>query len=155
MSGLLRFACLLGLAVWIGGVVCFSFIVAPAIFGVLGAARAGDVVGVIFPRYYAVGAGAAATAVACALGLARRAERPARWRVAAIVMGIGLAVMVWAGAVVAPRAGRLRATLAAVGEEPGANAEFRRLHAAAVVLNGVALVAGVLGLGLSAAALRE
>src|SRR5262249_24031406 len=71
--GLGRFRSLLGLALWVGEVVCSSFVVAPAVFGVLGAARAGDVVGGIFPRYYALGTPAGAVALACALVLARRA----------------------------------------------------------------------------------
>jgi len=54
-----------------------------------------------------------------------------------------------------PRAQRLRIALQARGEAPAADAAFRRAHRTAVALNGVALLAGVLGLGLSAAALRQ
>src|SRR5215813_6939542 len=69
---IVRFLYLLALAVWLGEIVFFSFVVAPAIFGVLGAARAGPVLAAIFPRYYAIGAAAAAVALGCATLLGRR-----------------------------------------------------------------------------------
>ena len=68
---------------------------------------------------------------------------------------IGLAATLWAGTVVHPRARRLRAAMEAAGDDSPAAAEFRRLHGRAVALNGAALLAGVVGLGLSAAALRH
>lgn len=154
MSGVLRFCFLLALGTWIGEVACFSFIVAPAIFGVLGP-RAGDVVGAIFPRYYGVGMVAAGTAVVTAFLLARRASAPGLWTGAVFALALGLAATVVAGAVIHPRAQQLRASLHAAGEEPGTNPAFRRAHGAAVALNGTALLAGLVGLGLSAAALRQ
>ena len=155
MSGVLRFCYLLALGVWIGQVIFFSFVVAPLVFGVLGPGRAGDVVGAIFPRYYAVGMGAAATAVATGVLLARRATVPGLWNGAVLVLALGLAATVVAGAVVHPRAQALRATLHAAGQEPGSDPAFRRAHGIAVALNGATLLAGLAALGLSAAALRQ
>ncbi len=74
-----RFLYLLALAVWVGEIVFFSFVVAPAVFGVLDGPRAGAVVSAIFPRYYALGATAGAVAVACAVVLARRATAGGWW----------------------------------------------------------------------------
>jgi hypothetical protein len=150
-----RFLYLVAMAVWLGELVFFSFVGAPAIFRVLGPARAGEVVTAIFPRYYALGAGGAGVALVCALVLAGRALMPSWWRGAAGALGLGLLAMVWAGMVVHPRAQRLRATLQANGEVPSTSAEFRQLHARAVALNGVALLSGLVGLGLSAAGLRQ
>ena len=155
MIGLVRFLYLLALALWVGEVVCFSFVVAPAVFGVLGAARAGDVVGAIFPRYYALGTAAGAVALACALVLARRATAAGWWTGTVVALALGLAATLWAGRVVYPRAQRLRVALQARGEAPAADPAFRRAHRTAVALNGVALLAGLVGLGLSAAALRQ
>ena len=154
MTGVVRFAYLLALGLWIGQVVFFSFVVAPTVFGLLGAARAGDVVGAIFPRYYALGVGAAATAVACAAVLARHAAAPGWWRAATVALALGLAATAWAGAVAHPRAQRLRAAQAA-GQAPADSDAFRAAHRLAVVLNGAALLAALAGLGLSAAALRQ
>jgi uncharacterized membrane protein len=153
--GLVRFLYLLALALWVGEVVCFSFVVAPAVFAVLDAPRAGDVVGAIFPRYYALGTGAGAVALAGALVLARRATAPGWWTGAVVALTLGLAATLWAGRVVFPRAQLLRVALQARGEAPAADPAFRRAHRTAVALNGVTLLAGVVGLGLSAAALRQ
>ena len=153
MIGLVRSLYLLALALWVGEVACFSFVVAPAVFGVLGEARAGDVVGAIFPRYYALGTAAGAVALACSVVLARRATAAAWWTGAVVALALGLAATLWAGRVVHPRAQRLRVALHAHGEAPSADPAFRRAHRTAVALNGVALLAGLVGL--SAAALRQ
>ena len=155
MIVLLRFLYLLALGLWVGEVVCFSFVVAPAVFGVLGAARAGEVVGAIFPRYYALGTAAGAVALGCGIVLGRRATAAGWWTAAVVALALGLAATLWAGRVVHPRAQRLRVALQARGESPAGDPAFRRAHRAAVALNGVALLAGVVGLGLSAAALRQ
>jgi Domain of unknown function (DUF4149) len=149
-----RFLYLLALGVWVGEIVCFSFVVAPAVFTVLGPARAGEVVSAIFPRYYLLGAGAAAAALLCGLVL-RRAATSGWWTVALGCVALGLAATIWSAAVLHPRAQRLRATLEAAGQAPATDAAFRRLHGTAVALNGAALLAGVLGLGLSAGVLRH
>jgi hypothetical protein len=129
-------------------------VAAPAIFGVLGPARAGDVVAVIFPRYYAIGIGAAGVALTGAWLLGRRAVAPGLWSGAVVALALGFAVMTWAGGVVYPRARALRAARQAAGEStPGE--EFQRAHREAVLLNGAALLSGLAALGLSAAALRH
>jgi uncharacterized membrane protein len=155
VSGVLRFVYLLALAVWIGEVVFFSFVVAPSVFGVLGPERAGELVGAIFPRYYALGGAAAAIAVVSGIALARRSAYAGRWAAAVAALAVGLAAIAWAGAVVHPRAQRLRAAIHADGRAPGDDPLFQRAHRLAVTLNGVALVGGLVGLGLSAAALRQ
>src|SRR5205823_1160335 len=106
--GLLRVLYLLALALWVGEIACFSFVVAPAVFGVLGAARAGDVVAAIFPRYYALGAAAGAVALACGIVLGRRAPAGGWWTGTVLVLALGLAATLWAGRVVHPRAGARR-----------------------------------------------
>lgn len=43
------------LGVWLGSIVFFSFVAAPALFSELGSERAGEAVNVVFPRYYVFG----------------------------------------------------------------------------------------------------
>ncbi|MXR21352.1 DUF4149 domain-containing protein [Halobacterium bonnevillei] len=43
------------LGLWLGSIVFFSLIAAPALFDELGQERAGDAVNVVFPKYYAFG----------------------------------------------------------------------------------------------------
>ncbi|MZH42488.1 MAG: DUF4149 domain-containing protein, partial [Nitrospinae bacterium] len=55
MSSLLNFIYLLSLVCWIGSIIFFSFFVAPVVFKTLEREKAGEIVGIIFPRYYMVG----------------------------------------------------------------------------------------------------
>jgi hypothetical protein len=48
------------LGMWLGSIVFFSFVAAPALFEELGSERAGDAVNVVFPRYYTFGMAMAA-----------------------------------------------------------------------------------------------
>jgi uncharacterized membrane protein len=50
----LKFLYLAALVVWLGEVVFFSFVAAPAAFRTLPTPEAGRVVGAIFPLYYAL-----------------------------------------------------------------------------------------------------
>jgi len=153
--GLVRFLYLLAVGLWIGEIAAFSFLVAPAVFRTLGPTGAGDVVAAIFPGYYRLGALAAASAFGLGLVLRSTSSRPGWWTAAVGVVAVGLAATLWAGIVVQPRARQVRAAMQAAGEDSPAAAEFRRLHGRAVALNGAALIAGLLGLGLSAAGLRQ
>jgi hypothetical protein len=153
--GVVRFVYLLALALWVGEIVFFSFVVAPAVFRTLGASGAGDVVGAIFPRYYALGGLAAGLAFAAALVLRRASALPGWWTAAAAALALGLAVTAWAGGVVHPRAQQLRVEMRAAGDGSPVHEAFRRAHRAAVALNAAALVAGLVGLACTAVALRE
>ena len=87
--------------------------------------------------------------------LGRHAARSGLWAGVVLSLVLGLGATLWAATVVFPRAQRLRATLQASGEAPGDNAEFQQAHRVAVLLNATALLAGVAGLGMAAAALPE
>ena len=52
------------LGVWLGSIVFFSFVAAPALFSELDEDRAGDAVNVVFPRYYVFGVAMAAVVLA-------------------------------------------------------------------------------------------
>jgi len=150
-----RFVYLLAVGTWIGVMAFLSFVVAPTVFRVLGSPQAGDVVGAIFPRYYGIGVGLGVAAFAAALFLRARSERPTAWTVALLGIVLAIAASAWSGAIVHPRARRLRAAL----QNPAASAEVRddfdHAHRTAVALNGVAMVAALASLGGAAAALRH
>jgi len=151
----LRFLFLAGLCVWIGEIVFFSFVIAPSLFQSLPAEAAGRVLAVVFPRYYRLGLAAGAIAVLAAVGLGMRSERRTRWLGMAAVMVLMGAMTGYAAAVIVPRTEALRPHLAH-GPEPDemAQAEFKRLHQEAVVLNAATLLCGIGVLGATAAALR-
>jgi hypothetical protein len=151
---IVRFLHLLALGYSVGAIVFFSFVVAPTLFQVLGREQAGDVLAVIFPRYYQLGIAAAAVALATAMTLRRRGPAGGWWTGSCVALALGLAATLWAGVVVEPRARQLRVEMHAAGTGAPASEEFGRVHRLAVTLNGGALVAGLVALGCSAAALR-
>jgi uncharacterized protein DUF4149 len=153
--GLLRFVHLLALGLWVGEITFFSFIAAPAIFRVLGAPRAGEVVAAIFPRYYALGIAAGAIALTTAVVLGGRATADGPWKAAALALGLALAATLWAGLRVYPETRRVRAEMEIAGPASPAAERFARLHRRAVALNAASLVGALAGLGLSAGALRS
>lgn len=151
MPWLTLFLYIVALAVWLGEVVCFSFVVAPQVFGNLPVEQAGAVVGLVFPTYYLVGHLCGAVLVGCAL-LLRSWSRPAGgpWLVAAAVAGLALVASLYAGIGVQPRASELRPQLHQPGAPPAVREEFDELHRLAVQLNGGILLATLVLAGLLA-----
>jgi uncharacterized membrane protein len=146
---------LLALGIWLGTVVCFSFVVAPALFGALPVAQAGTAVSLIFPGYYTLGYAAGAVLLMTA-ALLRRWTRPAggAWLAAAWIAGLALAASLYAGLVVQPDAAALRPQLHHAGAPAAVRAEFDALHDRAVQLNGAVLLAQLLLVGILATQLR-
>ena len=154
MPWLVLFIYILALAVWLGQVVFFSFVVAPQIFGNLPVEQAGTVVGLLFPIYYLISHICAATVAGCALVL-RGWSRPAGgpWLIAAAIAGLALLASLYAGFAVQPRASELRPQLHRADTPAAVQQEFDDLHALAVELNGGVLLAGLVLTGLLAAQL--
>ena len=140
---------LAAVAVWLGAMGFFAFVIAPAAFSVLDREAAGRFVSAVFPRYYAMG---------LALGLVATAALVYRiwelWSVgfvplpqhspglAAATLGIGLTL--YAGAVVLPAAQAAREAARAAGSDPAAAAGFARLHRLSSILNVIVMVSGIL-----------
>jgi hypothetical protein len=144
MLTLARCVYLLSLAVWLGTIVFFSFVVAPTVFSALPRAEAGQVVSAIFPIYYRVGYVCGAALLLTSLVLWRSARPASRRRVLGVALGaVMLALTAYAGVGVQPRAHALRTAL----HDPAAPArlkeEFDRLHRRAVQLNGAVLIGAV------------
>jgi len=149
----LRFAAVLALALWVGGLVALGAFAAPAAFDVLGAlgvegrSLAGSVVGETLRRFNLVAYGCAGVVL---LSLAVRGvlgPRPRRFaiRVAGLFLMIGAAV--YAGAVVGPQIVRVQQT---IGVSPSTldptdprRIEFGRLHARSVSVQLIPLLGGL------------
>lgn len=155
MIGFAKWLHLVALGVWLGSIVFFSFAVAPQVFSALPRADAGRVVSAIFPIYYYVGYGCGFVALLTALLLRGTASTATRiWTISATVAGVMLAVTLYAGLVVQPRAHALRAAMQDTAEVSSSKAEFDHLHRRAVQLNASVLI-GVLALtALTASRLR-
>ena len=154
MTALLRFIHLLSLGIWVGSVVFFSFVTAPTLFGALPRDLAGRAVSAIFPRYYALGGACGALALLTGLLLGARQAAWGRLLAAELVLLLLMTgIVVYAGRVVLPQAGRARLALPSLEGSPAyddAKARFDALHRRSVFLNGTVLILGVVSIALVA-----
>jgi uncharacterized membrane protein len=135
---------LAAIAVWLGAMGFFAFIVAPAAFGALERDAAGRLVSAVFPRYYGIGL---ALGLVAAFGLGVRwmggPWRGLDWTVAALVL-LMLALTLYAGAVVLPAAHAAREAARTAGGDPAAAMGFARLHRLSSILNVIVMLSGIL-----------
>ena len=131
-------------ALWLGAMGFFAFVVAPAAFVTLDRESAGRFVGAVFPRYYAAGL---ALGLAALMGLSvrmfGRGWRAWDWLTLCLIL-LMLALTMYAGAVVLPAAHAAREAMRQAGMDPAAAAGFARLHRLSAVLNVVVMVSGAL-----------
>jgi uncharacterized membrane protein len=135
---------------WLGVMAFFGTVIAPAAFTTLDREAAGRFVSAVFPRYYAVGAALGGLALlALLVRLLLRDNRSGGW-VSLLLVALMLASTLYAWLVVLPAAHAAREALHRTGAATGAvsteSVAFTRLHRLSSVLNGVSLLAGILGL---------
>lgn len=135
---------------WLGVMAFFGAVIAPAAFSTLDREAAGRFVSAVFPRYYAVGAALGGLALlALLVRLLLRDDRSGGW-VSLLLVALMLASTLYAWLVVLPAAHAAREALhrtgAATGTVSTESLAFTRLHRLSSVLNGVSLLAGILGL---------
>jgi hypothetical protein len=127
----------------------FAAVVAPAAFTTLDREAAGRFVSAVFPRYYAVGAALGALALVALLARILLGRGYPTWVALALVL-VMLGSTLYAWLVVLPAAHAAREALRLAAAAPGAvsteTLAFARLHRLSSVLNGVSMLAGVLGL---------
>jgi hypothetical protein len=143
MLGLVKWLYLMALIVWIGEVIFFSFVAAPSLFRTFPVPEAGRAVGAIFPIYYRVGYACGIVVLLASFVFLGGAAARLWWGVHTCLAAIMLAATLYAGLVVLPRATVLRPEIHAVAVPPEVKAEFDRLHALAVQLNGLVLLCGI------------
>ena len=154
MNIVVKWLYLLALVVWVGEVVFFSFVAAPALFGTFAPVDAGRAVGAIFPTYYRLGYACLTLVLLGSVVFLVTGATRAWWAASTALAAVALAATLYAGIVVQPRATALRPQLHAPATEPLVRPEFDRLHRLAVQLNGAALLCGVAISAITAAALK-
>ena len=150
MVGAMRIMAAGAIVCWLGVMAFFGTVIAPAAFTTLDREAAGRFVSAVFPRYYAVGAGLGALALLALLArLLLRDGRAGGW-LSLLLVAVMLASTLYAWLVVLPAAHAAREALHQTGAATGAvsteSLVFTRLHRLSSVLNGVSLLAGILGL---------
>ncbi len=137
-SVLMNFIYLLSLVFWIGSIIFFSFFVAPVVFKTLEREKAGEIVGIIFPRYYMIGY---VCGVLILVAFLLKSPESLMW----CAWGIMMAGTACAGLGVNPKAKTLKEQMkgSSEDEKPALEARFKTLHSMSVKLNAVVLFAGI------------
>ncbi len=111
----LRYAYILALVVWLGGMVVLGAVVAPAVFQVLqardpeaGRLLAGAVFGIALGRFHYVAYGCGAVIVITMVAMALLGPRPAQFAVRTMLAVIMLGIAVYSGVVVLGSVDRLQ-----------------------------------------------
>ena len=149
----LRFAAVLALVIWIGGLAVLGGLAAPATFDVLGARGgegrmlAGAVVGETLRRFQTVSYACGAVLVASLAVRAVLGPRPRRFAIRMLTAVVMIAAGAYAGAVIAPRISQAQRTLgvapSTLPDGDPRRAEFGRLHAVSVSLQLVPILGGL------------
>ncbi len=147
MNTFISFVHLFALVFWIGSIVFFSFFTAPAVFKTLERPLAGELIGVLFPRYYGIGY------VCSVLILVTLLFAPTLSPVKIGCIVLMMAATFIGGRVVHPKARALKEqieTAASEKDQKPLQEKFQKLHSFSVKLNGTVLLAGLVLLGLTA-----
>lgn len=154
MYPIVKWLHLMALVVWLGEVVCFSFVVAPSIFRTFEVGEAGRAVGAIFPLYYRIGYVCGAVLLVTSMLFLATGTSRLGWSTSSGLAAVMLVATLYAGVVIQPRAAALRPQLHAATAAPGTKEEFDRLHRLAVTLNGAVLICGLVVSVISATRLQ-
>jgi hypothetical protein len=130
----------LAIALWLGVMGFFAFVVAPAAFGTLDRDAAGRFVSAVFPRYYLVGTALGVLALAALLTAWWLPGSRPRDGLSALLVLLMVVFTLYAWLAVLPAAQSARSALRA--GSPVESARFARLHRLSTLLNGAVMLAG-------------
>ena len=136
----------LALALWVGGMSVFTFVVTPVIFRTQPRDSAGEIVGALFPAYFRFCLGAVVIALA-ARAAAGEAVSGARQLAGTFLIVLCLGIVSYHTFGLAPRMEAVRQTVVSLETTPKedpARREFSRLHGISMALNLAVIVAGVI-----------
>jgi hypothetical protein len=150
----LRYAYVLALVVWVGGLVAAGAFVAPSLFGVLeaeagaeGRMLAGAVFGAVLRRVLIAGEVAGVVMLVCLTVLRLLGPRPISYGIRAALLGAMLLATLYTAHIVLPEADGLRreinAPLAAVAAGDARKARFDALHVLSTRLVTAVAAAGI------------
>lgn len=150
----LRYAYLLALVVWVGGLVALGGIAAPAIFGALTAAHgpagremAGLVFGTVLRRFHLAAYISSAVMLLSLGAMAALGPRPSRFALRLALVLLMTILTAYSGLVVSPKVERLRDAIggpvAALPASDARRAEFGRLHGLSTIVLGLSAAAGL------------
>lgn len=155
MRSFARFLIILALVVWVGGIIFFSAVVAPALFSILPKPElAAGVVGVSLTALHLIG-----LACGVVLFVLTFLIRPGKVRAVRTLVGLMILLTAISQFVVMPQMQHIRdlvgGSIEAIPLKDAGRAAFDRLHQFSVGLEGATLVAGLVVIGLISQDLKE
>lgn len=143
MRAFARFVMVLSLVVWIGGIIFFSFVVAPALFSLLPSQElAGRVASRSLGSLHLIGLTCGVVFLAATLLTELRRARTVRLFVLAMIL-----LTAYSQFRITPKIQRIReavgGAIQALPPQDAGRAAFDRLHEISVILEGIVLVAGL------------
>jgi hypothetical protein len=141
MAMALKYINLLMLATWLGGMIFFSFIDAPAIFNTLPKDLAGQLVGVIFPKYWILGYAGSLILLGTFYLIAR--NHLAEMKPALIILALLVPLSFTQGLIVGQKAATIKQEIKQTSDETKVSAlrkSFGRIHGVSSVLNIATLI---------------
>jgi len=143
MRGVARFMMMLSLGVWVGGIIFFSFVVAPALFTLLPKPEmAAGVVSVTLADLHLIGIGCAAVFL-----VATFLTKLGNAKVLRVLVGLMLVLTAVSLFGIMPQMERIRSSVGgsieALPHQDAGRAAFDRLHQLSVALEGVVLLTGI------------
>lgn len=149
----LRYAALLALVVWVGGLIILGAVVAPSTFDVLGATgaagthQAGTLFGEILRRFHLITYGCGAIVLISLITRAILGPRPRRFAIRLSIAAVMIAASAWVGVVVAPQIAsaqrEIGAPMASLPQNDPRRETFERLHRLSSRLEMVPFFAGL------------
>lgn len=155
MLNLLRFVHLMSIVIWVGMLVFFTFFVAPSVFMALSRELAGDLVVVLFPKYWMIGyiAGMGALTSLVAISFMEKSFPAGR----ILLLTFMTVVTFYSGVVVAGKASAIRAEIKEEADHERKEAlktEFKKIHLKSSALNIMEIASGVFLVFLTARNMR-
>lgn len=131
----------LAVALWVGGVTLFTFVLTPILFKTQARDLAGKIVGVLFPGYFCYGLACGAVAL-----IALLFHRGPRFVPALVLLVLMLGATVFQAFVIEPKAAELKTRIVSFETTPKNDPlrqEFSRLHGISAVCNLLVFAGGV------------
>jgi hypothetical protein len=149
----LRYAALLALVVWVGGLITLGAVVASSAFDVLGATgaagrqQAGTLFGEILRRFHLITYGCGAIVVLSLFARAILGPRPRRFAIRISIAAVMLAASAWLGIVIAPQIAQAQhdigAPIASLPSNDPRRQAFERFHVLSARLEMVPFIGGL------------
>jgi len=131
----------LAIALWLGGVALFTFVLTPILFRTQPRDLAGQIVGVLFPGYFRWGIGCGVVALPCLLILRGETSLPSL-----VILLLMLTATLFQALGIEPKAKSLKQQIGSFETTPKEHPlrrEFSKLHGVSAVCNLAVFIGGV------------